>query len=193
MNPELEQAIIDSARSSGIPADVLAGMAGAESAWQTSPTFLSRHEQSVEYRIKGKTGGYAEWYTPDMREVRGRATSWGALHVMGYNLRDLGFEGEFVDLVKNPAAGIAWGAAYIREKLGTLIGTAEHPNARDSWEAVVNAYNTGGLKNWNEKHIARFREYRDRWNAEHTVESSPWAMLLLIGAIVIGLGIAFFI
>lgn len=72
-------------------------------------------------------------------EIHGRATSWGAMQVMGQVAREKGFTGWFPELC-DARTGMEYGAMHLREKLDEYGGVL--PDA-------VAAYNAGSVRRSN--------------------------------------------
>ena len=161
-----------------IPPAVLIACLGTESAFD--PEQLVRYEPAYEKWLRRRIVIKASEYRP-------RATSWGVGHVMGQTLREMGFTGKFEELLIDHKQAAEWSARFLRrcfiraralplwhEQLDAENKLSIEKNGRpiclpkgvlDLWEGAVCAYNTGGFLTFPEKHILRFRWWRDRAHA----------------------------
>lgn len=82
-------------------------------------------------------------------EGRGRATSWGLMQVMGEVARELGFTGQFAELLE-PQVGLDYGCKCFAQKLAKAQG--------DRYTALLQ-YNGGGNLNYAPQVINRMAKF----------------------------------
>jgi len=139
------------ARSLVLPPAILIACCATESSLDAGQ--LTRFEPNFRWFTPGN-------HTPEER--RGQATSWGIGHVMGATLRELGYGGKFADLLTDHKQAAAWAGRYLKKCYARAVLRDLHVLAKDHWEMAIGAYNTGGFTTFPQKHIERFRWWRER-------------------------------
>ena len=119
---DLDRCLQHAAVQWNLPLNLLRAMVLVESSGRWSAT---RYENGWRYWFGKITSN---------RERIGQATSWGPLQIMGAVAREIGFVGQFDELLRGP--GIYWGCKKIRQLVDRHL-------LRWGWDGVIRAYNTG--------------------------------------------------
>lgn len=171
-----DEQIAEIAAAHRIPYDVLYGLIGVESANDT------RHLSRFEPKLAEKLGIDA---TTGLRWL---ATSVGPAHVMGRNLRAMGYH-DSIALLAEPEQAVPateYGARWLGSLYGPSPNSVNIPQAHDLWEVAVNRYNVG-TDVWQTEHMARYRRWAERALEPGTVVPVVALILTLVGvAIYVG-------
>lgn len=159
----------------GIPGAVLIACCGTESSFD--PMQLTRYEPGYENWLRRRVVLKESEYRP-------RSTSWGIGHVMGQTLREMQYGRPFEELLTDHNQAAHWSGRFLKRQyaramalpLWTMAFDAANSErlakrkpplchqrgVLDLWEAAIGAYNTGGFTSFPQKHIERFRWWRER-------------------------------
>lgn len=109
---------------------------------------LEKFEPHVYGRIVDSSPGMPH------EEALFQSTSWGIWHVMGHNLRALGWRDGGEEFCKRPAKQLEFFRLYWVRLLGV------YPTIRD----CVSAYNAGHPTDANYEYVERYLRWRDRFH-----------------------------
>lgn len=134
---EYQAQIEKAAANHGLPARLVAAVAGVESggdawAFRFEPQFYERY---VRPDRSMRAVGPCSLDT----ERQARATSWGPMQVMGATARSLGFGGAFLSALADPQTGLEYGCRL-------LASLRDRHKAGHGWAGVVAAYNAGSVR-----------------------------------------------
>lgn len=171
-----DEQIAEIAGAHRIPYEVLYGLIGVESANDTD--HLSRFEPRIAEELGIDTTTALRWL----------ATSVGPAHIMGRNLRAMGYRDSIALLAEPGAALLAteYGARWLRrlhEDVMTdiRIGDVRIRETSDPWELAINRYNVG-TDVWQPEHMARYRRWCERAVQPGTVLPALALIVTLVGA-----------
>lgn len=125
MKPELGPIVKENAALFNLPFEVVLSMVHVESGGNARAT---RHEPAFQARYIKPLN------LADAGEELGRATSWGLLQIMGQTAREIGFKGDFEQLL-SPADGLYWGCKFLARL------RKKYPS--EPWRVICRAYNGG--------------------------------------------------
>lgn len=117
--------------------------------------FATRFESGfLKKYINPLTNSYITQNNPEMiqhgvpsqsTERRELATSWGLMQIMGQTARVMGFRGQYLSELTEPAIGIHFGCAYLETKIRN----------HDEIEKAISAYNAGFATDRNKDYVDR--------------------------------------
>lgn len=155
-----------------IPYQVFYGLIGVESGNDTE--HLLRFEPTVAEQLGIDATTVLRWL----------ATSVGPAHIMGRNLRAMGYRDSIALLAEPEAALLAteYGARWLRALYEEIKAeNVEMPEGRDPWEIAVNRYNVG-TDVWQTEHMARYQRWCERAVEPGTVLPALALVVTLVGA-----------
>lgn len=130
LSQKVKDKIAEAALQFDLPISIVRGIVCQESSGWTNKN--TRFEE-----------GFYNQYTRHMKGIseedkKRRATSWGPMQVMGQTAREMGFKGDFEDLL-DLEIGLYWGCRYLKSKYKLYF-------KRWGWSGVIAAYNAGSPK-----------------------------------------------
>jgi soluble lytic murein transglycosylase-like protein len=153
------QSIFDEAELFGVSPEIVAAVvlvesSGNSAAFRYEPGFYRRYiEGKSRHQLGGHWPSYEESGITEEQERTLRACSFGLMQVMGQVARELGFSGENLFDLYEPAIGIHFGVM----KLAAEIERAKKRGVTEYLTAALLRYNGGGEPRYPEKVISKIR------------------------------------
>lgn len=124
----------------GLKAGLLQAVAIQESrlnpwAFRVEPDFFDRYIKGVD---KHSLKGIWPQGVSEASERNARATSWGLLQILGQVARELGYVGQYLPQLCDPATGVEWGAMHLANKIKKYGNLADGLSAYNAGQPIDN-------------------------------------------------------